>query len=83
MREFMDLLYQIVSKSQAFLCFYLISTTFLHNLLVFLCKPMHKISVVFSVILRYLVVKGYICLHKQSDYVTSVFSRLHAVMETT
>ncbi len=69
-------LYQIVLKSQAFLCNSHFSSTFYIELFDKLCKPKMKIFVVSRLILRYLVSKSYICLHKLSHYVISCKNQL-------
>ena len=54
----------------------MISTTFDIIFMTALCQLPNKILVAETRILQYLVSKGYICLHKLSDYVTSLTSRL-------
>ena len=50
----------------------MISTTFDIIFMTALCQLSNKILVAETRILQYLVSKGYICLHKLSDYVTSL-----------
>lgn len=69
-------LYQIVLKSQAFLLFSHFSSAFYIELFYKLCKLKTKIFVVSRLILRYLVSKSYICLHKLSQYVISCKNQL-------
>ena len=54
----------------------MISTTFDIIFMTALCQLSNKILVAETRILQYLVSKGYICLHKLSDYVTSLTCRL-------
>jgi len=73
----MRLLYHFTSKSQAFLCFVLISTTFYTFFRFVLCQLFIYILENFSLFSLYLVSKGYNCLHKVSTYVNSIFFWLH------
>ena len=62
--------------------FYHISTTFYIIIVQNLCKLRHKILVVFSHFLRYVVAKSYNCLHKQSIPVTFFMSPRAEIMVT-
>ena len=72
----MALLYQKSSKSQAFLCFYWVSSTFYIFFMHKLCQLSCKILVACRLILRYVVSKSYICLHNLSHYVISCKNQL-------
>ena len=80
--RFVGLLYQKHSKSQVFISFFRVSTTFCIIFVRILCKHRHKILVAISGNLQYLVAKSYKCLHKSSNPVPPCYGPVFGVMST-